>query len=76
MLPEFSGVGLLDDQPSSTPWRMLCRGVTPAEFRRKVVGQFAAGRLIAQVAFDLQISAQAIRTWRWLHFVDSGQVAG
>ena len=36
----------------------------PAEFRRKVLDLVAAGRPVAQVAFDLQISAQVIYTWR------------
>jgi transposase-like protein len=36
----------------------------PAEFRRKVLDLVAAGRPVAQVAHDLQISAQAIYTWR------------
>jgi transposase-like protein len=36
----------------------------PAEFRRKVLDLVAAGRPVAQVAYDLQISAQTIYTWR------------
>jgi hypothetical protein len=44
MFPGFSGVGLLDDQPSSNSWR----NAVP----------------VAQVADDLQISAQVIYTWR------------
>lgn len=73
--PPFSGVGLLDDQPSRNPWRMLCRGVT-REFRRKVLDLVAAGRPVAQVAHDLQISAQVIYTWRRQQLIDSGQVPG
>lgn len=36
----------------------------PAEFRRKVLDLVAAGRPVAQVAYDLDISAQVIYTWR------------
>jgi transposase-like protein len=48
----------------------------PAEFRRKVLDLVAAGRPVAQVAFDLQISAQVIYTWRRQQLIDSGQVPG
>jgi len=34
----------------------------PAEFRRKVLDLVAAGRPVAQVAHDLDISAQVIYT--------------
>ena len=47
----------------------------PAEFRRKVLDLVAAGRPVAQVAYDLQISAQAIYTWR-RQLIDSGQIPG
>lgn len=48
----------------------------PAEFRRKVLDLVAAGRPVAQVAGDLQISAQVIYTWRRQQLVDSGQLPG
>ena len=48
----------------------------PAEFRRKVLDLVAAGRPVAQVAHDLQISAQAIYTWRRQQLIDSGQIPG
>lgn len=48
----------------------------PAEFRRKVLDLVAAGRPVAQIAYDLQISAQAIYTWRRRQLVDSGQMPG
>ena len=48
----------------------------PAEFRRKVLDLVAAGRPVAQVAADLDISAQAIYTWRRQHLIDTGQVPG
>jgi len=48
----------------------------PPEFRRKVPGLVAAGRPVAQVAYDLQISAQVIYTWRRQHLIDSGQMPG
>ena len=48
----------------------------PAEFRRKVLDLVAVGRPVAQVAHDLQISAQAIYTWRRQQLIDSGQIPG
>jgi transposase len=48
----------------------------PAEFRRKVLDLVAAGRPVAQVAYDLQISAQVIYTWRRQQLIDSGQMPG
>jgi Transposase len=47
-----------------------------AEFRRKVLDLVAAGRPVAQVAHDLEISAQVIYTWRRQQLIDSGQVPG
>ena len=49
---------------------------SPAEFRRKVLDLVAAGRPVAQAAFDLQISAQIIYTWRRQQLIDSGQIPG
>lgn len=48
----------------------------PPEFRRKVLDLVAAGRSVAQVASDLDISAQVIYTWRRQHLVDTGQMPG
>ena len=48
----------------------------PAEFRRKVSDLVASGRPVAQVAGDLQISAQVIYTWRRQQLIDSGQLPG
>ena len=48
----------------------------PAEFRRKVLDLVAAGRPVAQVADDLDISAQVIYTWRRQQLIDSGQMPG
>lgn len=47
-----------------------------AEFRRKVLDLVAAGRPVAQVAHDLQISAQVIYTWRRQQLIDRGQMPG
>ena len=49
---------------------------SPAEFRRKVLDLVAAGRPVAQVAYDLDISAQVIYTWRRQQLIDSGQIPG
>jgi transposase len=48
----------------------------PTEFRRKVLDLVAAGRPVAQVAHDLDISAQVIYTWRRQQLIDSGQIPG
>ena len=48
----------------------------PAEFRRKALDLVADGRPVAQVAYDLQISAQVIYTWRRQQLIDSGQIPG
>ena len=48
----------------------------PAEFRRQVLDLVAAGRPVAQVAHDLDISAQTIYTWRRQQLIDSGQIPG
>jgi transposase len=48
----------------------------PPEFRRKVLDLVAAGRPVAQVAADLQISDQVIYLWRRQHLIDTGQLPG
>jgi transposase len=46
------------------------------EFRRKVLDLVAAGRPVAQIANDLQISDQTIYDWRRQELVDTGQLPG
>lgn len=48
----------------------------PPEFRRKVLDLLKAGRSVAQVAADLQISDQTVYNWREQDLVDSGQKPG
>ena len=48
----------------------------PPEIRRKVLDLFAAGRGIAQVATDLDISEQTIYVWRRQELIDTGQLPG
>jgi transposase-like protein len=48
----------------------------PPEFRRKVLDLVAAGRQVAQVAADLDISEQTIYRWRRQHLVDTGRLPG
>jgi transposase-like protein len=48
----------------------------PAEFRCKILDLVAAGRPAAQVAHDLQISAQVIFTWWRRQLTGSGQLPG
>ena len=48
----------------------------PPEFRRKVLDLIEAGRSVAEVAHDLEISEQSIYTWRRQDRIDRGLVAG
>lgn len=48
----------------------------PPEFRRRVLDLLKAGRSVAQVAADLQISDQVVYNWRRQERIDSGQVPG
>jgi transposase-like protein len=48
----------------------------PPEFRRKVLDLIAAGRPVAQIAADLDISDQTIYNWRRQHLIDTGQMPG
>lgn len=46
------------------------------EFRRKVLDLLKAGRKVAEVAADLNVSDQMIYSWRKQHLIDSGRVPG
>ncbi|GAA3241621.1 IS3 family transposase [Dactylosporangium siamense] len=48
----------------------------PPEFRRKVLDLLKAGRSVAQLVRDLQVSDQTIYTWRRQELIDTGQVPG
>jgi transposase len=48
----------------------------PEEFRRKALDLVAAGRPVAQIANDLQISDQTIYDWRCQELIDTGQLPG
>ena len=48
----------------------------PAEFRRRALDLVAAGRSIADVARDLDISAQSIYRWQRQQRIDEGVEAG
>jgi|ERR1700677_1884891 transposase len=48
----------------------------PEEFRRKVLDLVAAGRPVAQIAADLEISDQTIYDWRRQELIDTGQLPG
>ncbi len=48
----------------------------PPEFRRKVLDLLEAGRSVAEVARDLQISDQSIYSWRRQDRIDRGLVPG
>jgi putative transposase len=46
----------------------------PPEFRRKVLDLLKAGRSVAQIASDLQISEQSIYLWRKRDRIDAGRL--
>ena len=48
----------------------------PPEFRRKALDLVAAGRRVAQVAADLDISEQTIYVWHRQRLIDTGQLPG
>jgi putative transposase len=48
----------------------------PSEFRRKVLDLVKAGRSVADLARDLQISDQTIYTRRRQELIDTGQLPG
>ena len=48
----------------------------PPEFRRKVLDLVEAGRSVADVARDLEISDQSISTWRRQDRIDRGLQPG
>jgi putative transposase len=48
----------------------------PPEFRRKVLDLLRAGRTVAELSRDLQISDQTIYNWRRQHLIDTGQLSG
>jgi transposase len=48
----------------------------PPEFRRKVLDVLEAGRSVAQVAHDLEISEQSIYVWRRQDRIDRGLLPG
>ena len=48
----------------------------PPEFRRKVLDLIGAGRSVADVAHDLEISERSICTWRRQVRIDRGLLAG
>ncbi len=48
----------------------------PPEFRRKVVDLVEAGRSVAEVAHDLEISEQSVYVWRRQDRIDRGLIAG
>jgi putative transposase len=75
MCPEFCGVGLLDFM-LMIPRRGQHAQELPAGVRSKVLDLLKAGRTVAQIAHDLQISDQTIYTWRRQSLVDAGQEPG
>jgi len=48
----------------------------PPKFRRKVLDLLEAGRSVADVAADLQISDQSIYSWRRQDLIDRGLMPG
>src|SRR5262249_5567591 len=48
----------------------------PPEFRRKVLDLLKAGRSVAELVRDLEISDQTIYNWRRQELIDTGQLPG
>ena len=48
----------------------------PAEFRQRVIALCEAGRKVADIAADLDVSANTIYIWRRQHLIDTGQIPG
>lgn len=48
----------------------------PPEFRRKVLDLLKAGRSVAELVRDLEISDQTIYNWRRQEMIDTGQMPG
>ncbi|PSK64807.1 hypothetical protein B0E53_03261 [Micromonospora sp. MH33] len=48
----------------------------PAEFRHKVLDLLKAGRSVAELVRDLEISDQTIYNWRRQELIDTGQMPG
>ncbi|MFI2650816.1 transposase [Micromonospora fulviviridis] len=48
----------------------------PPEFRRKVLDLLKAGRSVAELVRDLEISDQTIYNWRRQDLIDTGQIPG
>jgi hypothetical protein len=46
------------------------------ESRRKVLDLLKAGRIVAQIVNDLQISDPTIYTWRWQEAIDTARLPG
>lgn len=73
MCPGLHGVGLLDFWSRHPPKEPCpCPSVIP----KSSVDLVAAGRPIAQIAADLNISDQAIYGWRKQELIDTGQLPG
>jgi transposase-like protein len=54
----------------------MARRGYPAEFRKRVLGLVGAGRRVAEVAAELEISQQTIYAWRRQARIDAGLEAG
>jgi transposase len=48
----------------------------PPEFRRRVLDLLDAGKKVAEVARDLEVSAQTVYNWRRQERVDRGLIPG
>ena len=48
----------------------------PAEFGQRVLALLDAGAKVADIAADLDVSANTIYNWRKQHLIDTGQAPG
>jgi putative transposase len=75
MFPGFGGGRLVDCMPLIFVRRGMPTRYSP-EFRRKVLDLLKAGRSVAELVRDLDISDQTIYNWRRQERIDTGQLPG
>ena len=59
-----------------TPGESACQGAIRRSSAARSLDLLKAGRTVAQVAHDLQISDQTIYNWRQQELIDTGQMPG
>jgi hypothetical protein len=76
MCPGFRGAGLLDCHADAPEERSAWPEAIHPNVAVRSFDLMKAGRKVAQVAYDLQISEQTIYSWRRQDLVDTGREPG